>query len=542
AQLAEQALAMARRVGDPGALAAVLFERHQSLWTGAPEQQLAIADEIVQLAEAHGVRSLALQARALRLGDLLELGQLERYRAESAHYARIVRDEGLISAAWQVPMQRATLAMLEGQFVAAEELGAEGLALGRRIQHQGIEVFHHSVLMTIRYLQGRHAELLPALKHGADAYPTLPVFRAGLALAYSERGDRLQASLQFDRLASADFADVPRDFLWVFNLALLSITAHFLGDTARAAQLYEWLLPYAAYNVRVTRIGISSIGSTQHYLGLLAVTSKRFDDAVEHLRQAVLAHTRQGALAMLANSQLQLARALWARHAAGDAEAAADAARRADELAQSLSIRMVLAELTQEPKAAGPPAAARVRSVRLRREGQDWALEHAGKTLRLRHAVGVGMLAQLLAEPGRELSALELRGDLGTASDAGEILDARAKQEYRERVAELRDELERSQRDNDLGGAERAQRELEQIEQALRSAIGLGGRDRKAAASTERARSSVTKAIKAAGRRIAELDAELGAHLERSVRTGHVCAYLPDPAADLRWEIELETE
>ncbi|HKP63130.1 MAG TPA: AAA family ATPase [Polyangiales bacterium] len=530
AQLAEEALAMARRLGDAATLASVLLERHQALWTGAPaEERLAVADEVVQLAEANGDRQLALQARALRLGDLLELGRLDRYRAESAHYARCVRDDGLVTSAWHVPMQQATLAMLAGRFVEAEQLGNEGLALGRRVQHQGVEVFHHSVQMTIRYLQGRFAELLPALRHGAEAYPTLLVFHAGLALAHSERGERLEASLVFERLAANDFKDVPRDFLWVFNLALLSLTAHCLGDAARAAQLYAWLSPYAAYNVRVTRIGISSIGSAQHYLGLLALTLGHHDQAVDHLEQAVAAHTRQGALAMLANSQLQLGRALAAR---GDAAGANVARERAAELAQSLSIRLVLTESEAPP----PIAASETRDVILRREGQDWTLEHAGKRLRLRHAVGVGMLARLLAEPEREISALELRGE-GVSSDAGEILDARAKQEYRERVAGLREELARAERDNDLGGAERAREELEQIEAALRGAFGLGGRERRAGASSERARISVTKAIRAALRRVSELDAELGGHLERSVKTGHVCVYQPDPTAALRWVV-----
>jgi tetratricopeptide (TPR) repeat protein len=542
--LAEAALAMARRLDDRATLASVLYARHQSLWTGAPaEVRCAIADEIVQLAEENGDRELAMQARALRLGDLLELAALDRYRAECASYARLVHDENLVTSGWHVPMQQATLAMLGGQFVEAERLGAEGLSLGKRLSHQGIEVFHHSVLMTIRYLQGRHAELLPVLRHGAEAYPTLPVFRAGLALAHAERGERLEASLVFERLADQDFGDVPRDILWVFNLALLSITAHFLGDVARAKLLYEWLEPYANYNVRVTRIGISSIGSTQHYLGLLAITFADTSSAVAHFERAVVSHQRQGALPMLANSQLQLARALQRRGAASDDKQASEARARATELAQSLCIRLVLAELdATSPPPSAADAQAPQRTVRLKREGPDWLVEQSGRTLRWRNAVGMEMLARLLREPGREFAALELRGSEAVAglsnSDAGELLDDQATQSYRDRATELRDQIAEAGEMNDVGRAASAREELEQLEQELRRAIGLGGRARRAGATYERARISVTKAIRTALKKIAEQDAALGAHLERSVKTGQVCAYSPDPTADVRWEVE----
>jgi len=540
--LAETALVMARRLDDPATLASVLYARHQSLWTGAPaEERCRIADEIVQLAEATRDHELAMQARALRLGDLLELAALERYRSECATYARLVHDEHAVTSAWHVPMQQATLAMLSGQFAEAERLGAQGLSLGRRLSQPGIEVFHHSVLMTIRYLQGRHAELIAVLRHGADAYPTLPVFRAGLALAHAERGEKLEANLVFERLAEGDFRGVPRDILWVFNLALLSITAHFLKDAARAKLLYGWLEPYAKYNVRVTRIGISSIGSTHHYLGLSALA---FDDvgvAIGHFEAAVASHQRQGALAMLANSELQLARALERR--GGDDRRARAARERASELARSLGIRLVLAELdaAQPPPlaAAGAMTTPSHRNVRLRRDGPDWLIEQAGRTLRQRNAVGMEMLARLLREPGREFAALDLRGSEGVAgSDSGELLDEQATRGYRERAAELRETLEAAEAMNDAGRASSVREELEQLEHELRRAIGLGGRSRRAGATYERARISVTKAIKAALKKVAEQDAALGAHLDRSVKTGQVCVYSPDPSADIHWVVE----
>ena len=60
--------------------------------------------------------------------------------------------------------------------------------------------------------------------------------------------------------------------------------------------------------------------------------------------------------------------------------------------------------------------------------------------------------------------------------------------------------------------------------------MGLGGRDRKAASSSERARVSVTKAIRATIKRITEHDPILARELETTVRTGTFCVHEPDPA------------
>lgn len=78
---------------------------------------------------------------------------------------------------------------------------------------------------------------------------------------------------------------------------------------------------------------------------------------------------------------------------------------------------------------------------------------------------------------------------------------------------------------------------MDLLTEQLAAAVGLGGRDRGAASSAERARVTVTKAIRAAQQRIAQEDAELGAHLEVSVRTGSFCVYCPDPGSPITWAV-----
>jgi hypothetical protein len=83
--------------------------------------------------------------------------------------------------------------------------------------------------------------------------------------------------------------------------------------------------------------------------------------------------------------------------------------------------------------------------------------------------------------------------------------------------------------------AAQAEAEREFLVRELSRAIGLGGRDRRARAASERARAGVTRAIRQAIARLAEHHPELGEHLDRTIRTGTYCAYLPDPRATVDW-------
>src|SRR5262249_59658547 len=97
--------------------------------------------------------------------------------------------------------------------------------------------------------------------------------------------------------------------------------------------------------------------------------------------------------------------------------------------------------------------------------------------------------------------------------DLGPIVDAKARAEYRRRLAELREEQAEAERCNDLGRSARASDEIDAIRRALAGAIGLGGRARRTGAAAERARLIVTKRIKAAVARIRLAHARPRPHL-----------------------------
>jgi hypothetical protein len=174
-----------------------------------------------------------------------------------------------------------------------------------------------------------------------------------------------------------------------------------------------------------------------------------------------------------------------------------------------------------------------------RREGDYWSVEFEGRTVRVRDLKGVRHLAHLLVHPGQEFHVLDLvavdTGQQTASGDAGVMLDAPAKLAYRRRLAEIEDDIEQARALEDAEREAQADAERDFLLAELARAVGLGGRDRRASSDSERARSGVTRAVRQGIARIAEHHPELGEHLERSVRTGTYCAYVPEPSVVGAW-------
>jgi hypothetical protein len=210
-----------------------------------------------------------------------------------------------------------------------------------------------------------------------------------------------------------------------------------------------------------------------------------------------------------------------------------------------------------------------------RKEGEYWTVGCGGNAFRLKHTKGLGYLARLLRHPAAEFHVLDLAGEIagqrdddiqsaqglprgcedlekagiriGSLGDAGEMLDEQAKLAYRRRLSELREEREETMERGNVKGAQKTEQEIEALTSELSRAVGLGGRNRRAASASERARQSIGKTIKSVLERIAQSDAALGGFLSRCIKTGTFCSYQPDPAFPIAWEfgattVELEVQ
>ena len=202
----------------------------------------------------------------------------------------------------------------------------------------------------------------------------------------------------------------------------------------------------------------------------------------------------------------------------------------------------------------GPSTAAHsAHAAVFHREGDYWSIGFEGRTARVRDSKGLHYLARLLADPGRELYVLDLVAAgkagpdapggpagsrlVGDAGDAGELLDQRAKEAYRRRLTEIDEDIQEARTMGDTERAAQADAERECLIRELARAVGLGGRDRRAGSASERARSAVTRAVRQALTRIREHHSSLGEHLDRTIRTGTYCAYMPETRGPVVWKL-----
>ena len=187
------------------------------------------------------------------------------------------------------------------------------------------------------------------------------------------------------------------------------------------------------------------------------------------------------------------------------------------------------------------------------RESDYWIIRYHGQSAFLKSTRGLDCLAVLLRNSGREFhvrellarpmdalipaAAVVLRARARREPHVGiPALDARAKAEYKCRLNELRQDLNEAERFNDPLRRTEAQNEIQVLTDRLASAVGLGGRDRKASSDAERARSAVTKCIRKAIQKIGDAIPSLGYHLAARIKTGYFCSYNPHPERPVDWK------
>ena len=127
--------------------------------------------------------------------------------------------------------------------------------------------------------------------------------------------------------------------------------------------------------------------------------------------------------------------------------------------------------------------------------------------------------ATLCTAPGTEISASRLAYQIEQREAGQDVLDQVAIDSLRTRIADLRRDL-----DNAIGDRENAENELEAVTAQLLHALGLSD-SRRFTDASERARTSVRKAIARSIAKISTVDATLAAHLGQHVHTGYVCRY-----------------
>ncbi|MDA0181680.1 AAA family ATPase [Solirubrobacter phytolaccae] len=603
--LAEEALAIARRIGDPTTLAYVLSDAHRATWDpDSPTRALSWVDEVSALADRIGNAELGLAARSWRISLLLELGELADVDREIQTFAEAAQTLHQRRARAQSLLHRCARALLAGRYEEGQRLRtAADAECQDLIEHDPILGMRLGALEFVkREAQGTLAEIGDLVRWFSEAQPSMPVWRCGYLCVLLQAGAEDELRVEYDRLAARGFATLPRDNLWLPALALLTQACAHLGDARGAGELRAMLAPYSGHNVVTPDVAF--LGPVDRYLALLAATEGDHDAAARYLVTAGALAREMGARPTTARLALDEARMLATRDAPAARRLAETAAAEADALgleqlaADARGLAERLATDVPGPESAhagagatptgGTPASAAMAagaatgdattnggtpgraapaggalggaapgapsSLRFRRAGDMWELGPPGATFFVKDTLGLRHLARLLAHPGHDFHALDLARSAAPAAtqtspdeeltvgargqeDLGSVLDDRAKAEFAERIRDLEETIEQAEGFHDLERASRAREELAALTDALSSAVSRSGRDRRPGSHGERARISVTKAIRTAIGHVEAKDATLGHHLGSCVHTGMHCAYRPGPDAP-RWQVE----
>ncbi len=362
-----EAVEIARRAQDRGALAFALSARHYALC--GPDhvsERLAIADEIVALAGRTADRELALEGRAWRIVDLMELGELARAAQEVEIYAQLAEALRQPFWRWYAVMWRAVHAILTGRFGEAERLAAQALELGRRAQEENATHTIGAQMFGLLWLQGELGEAIALTERMVARYPAFSGWRYSLALLYAESGRVDEARRELDPTAEAgDLRAFHPRYSLMFGM-MLTETCASLGDARWAAPLYESLRPHARLFVVGGHDVVECYGSVSHYLGRLAATMERWDAAIAHFEEALTIHKRACARPYAARSAYEYARVILASRGDAGRERARALLADAVAIARELGMKRLAGQAEAldgeiasiEPKLATGPAAA----------------------------------------------------------------------------------------------------------------------------------------------------------------------------------------
>jgi predicted ATPase len=546
AELAGRGVAMARRLGVPDCLARALHAQRLALWAaGNARERLVIADEQIRVAEAARDLRLAFEGHFSRFHDYLELGNGPALEADFDACLRLSADLREPYHAVCMMDLRATRALMAGRWQEAEGLVGALQDLGQRGWRRGAADVIGCILWQCAADRG-YIDLAVTLCRQVLEQPTAvkPQLRSMIACLCAAAGRTAEARAEYGSVMDGGLSALPADYNLLLVLSQLAETCRALDDERGAALLYDALVPYAGLCIGFARKP-GFLGAVSLYLGMLAAMLSRRKEAARHLEDALAAHARVGAAPWLARTQAEYAALLHAQEDAADRGRGRTLLAEARATAETLGMRSLLprvhalaeradgssAPASSTPSVAPAPGRSAEGNV-FRREGEYWTLAYDGTSIRLRDTKGLGYVACLLAHPGREIhvAALALRdaGDRAQEHDLGAVLDPRATAEYKQRVGDLREELEEATAAADLGRAARAREEIEAITHELSAAYGLGGRARRAGDRAERLRKAVTNQIRRTVERIRKDHPSLGRHLMNALRTGLLCAYLPE--------------
>jgi len=313
--LGDQALAMARRLGDDETLAFVLTQRVGAIrFADRLDEQLGDLVELIRLSRAIGDPHAEFLAVFRSVSVYLQLGD----RAGFEHAVEQVRT--LCPSLGQRDLERRWFrveeeaAWLHGDLDAAESwlerIWTTSAELGEQTQAQASYTGQIAKVFAAR---GR-PELAVPLYEKIAVYRKVEGFRAGLAVMLLESGSPERARDIYDELMELGPENLSRNPAYLHTLGFLASLCADFGDRAGAPSIEAVLSPYRDLWIDV---GSNTYGPATHFLARLADLQGHDDRARELFAEADEQCDAMGAPILRAWNQIA-----WAGAAVGWGEEA----------------------------------------------------------------------------------------------------------------------------------------------------------------------------------------------------------------------------
>ncbi len=314
--VADDAVAMARRLDDPLAVgAALVAEQVTDLGPSTLRRRLRSAREIVALGEAIDSAELAVRGRFLLKNALLEHGDARGLDAELVVQDRVVNEISDLRFARHSLWFRCMRAMLDGDAERIEVLAKECLAIAEQLQDPDGHGVYVGQLGVALWMQGKLVELEPLYLELMRAEPDEPLWPAVVGWVWLGEGRTDAARGILERLPRP--SDIPSSMHTLLNLFTMADLVAEVGDLDLVSEVREVLLPFVDRVVPVA-MGAACFGAVARPLGGLALRLGRVDEAISHYERAIAVAARLGARPWLVDAQLALAAALLGSGRTGD--------------------------------------------------------------------------------------------------------------------------------------------------------------------------------------------------------------------------------
>ncbi|MFI7614365.1 ATP-binding protein [Nonomuraea terrae] len=300
--LSDEAVALARKSGDPRTLASVLGMRSLTIVPADPlHQRHRDGDEMLEAARRTGDDLALFHAYVQRTPPVLDSGDAEKAAALLDRAEELAHRLGQPHLDWLLGYSRAGLTLMQGDLAQAEAEAEAALRLGSQIGHrlEAVAIFSEQIA-EIRRLQGRLWELRDRLRRAARAPRVDPVHAV---LRYLCELDDEEAVPLLERILAGGGAEPPRNMAHRPALDNLAVAASRLGRAELAGRLYDAL----AGDGETFGHGTVAHHCGHHYLAHLGAAMGDPERAAGHFEAAAEVHERRGVPLMLAESLLDWA-------------------------------------------------------------------------------------------------------------------------------------------------------------------------------------------------------------------------------------------